>query len=73
MFSIKNNIGLRFAPHREDEPQIWRSWLLYPTKAIDEKQEHRIALSLRAKDNNQTTDYLFRFFDTLPLRGYLEI
>jgi len=73
MFDIKSDIDLSFATHREDEPQIWRSWLLYPTIAIDEQQEHRIALSLRAQEDNQVTDYKLRFFDTLPLCGYQEI
>ncbi len=78
MFAIKHDIALSFAAHREDEPQIWRSWLLYPTIALDEKQEHRIALSLRTqsskeKTNNQATDYQLRFFNTLPLLGYQEI
>lgn len=83
LFTIKQNISLSFAEHRVDEPQIWRSWLVYPTTAMDEKQEHRIAISLRSKkpaskkDNqeadNQNTDYQLRFFNTLPLLGYVEI
>jgi len=78
MFAIKDDISLSFAAHREDEPQIWRSWLMYPTLAIDEKQEHRIALSLRSKNiddknDNQNTDYQLRFFNTQPLLGYQEI
>ena len=78
LFTIKQDINLSFAEHRIDEPQIWRSWLVYPTAAIDEKQEHRIALSLRAKklrtkSDNQKTDYQLRFFNTLPLLGYQEI
>lgn len=78
LFTIKQDINLSFAEHRIDEPQIWRSWLVYPTAAIDEKQEHRIALSLRTKklrtkNDNQKTDYQLRFFNTLPLLGYQEI
>jgi len=73
LFTIKQDINLSFAEHRVDEPQIWRSWLVYPTAAIDEKQEHRIALSLRTKSDNQKTDYQLRFFNTLPLLGYQEI
>ncbi len=78
IFAIKSDIILSFARHREDKPQVWRSWLLYPTIAIDEKQEHRIALSLRTKDlgakaDNQDTDYQLRFFDSLPLLGYREV
>jgi len=73
LFSIKQDINLSFAEHRVDEPQIWRSWLVYPSAAIDEKQEHRIALSIRSKSDNQKTDYQLRFFNTLPLLGYQEI
>ena len=73
LFIIKQDINLSFAEHRVDEPHIWRSWLVYPTAAIDEKQEHRIALSLRTKSDNQKTDYQLRFFNTLPLLGYQEI
>jgi len=73
LFTIKKDINLSFAQHRVDEPQIWRSWIVYPSTAIDEKQEHRIALSLRAKVDNQKTDYQLRFFDTLPLLGYHEL
>ena len=73
LFIIKQDISLSFAEHRVDEPQIWRSWLVYPTAAIDEKQEHRIALSIRTKSDKQKTDYQLRFFNTLPLLGYQEI
>ncbi|HCM48572.1 MAG TPA: 4'-phosphopantetheinyl transferase [Colwellia sp.] len=73
LFTIKQDISLSFAQHRVDEPTIWRSWLIYPTAAIDKNQEHRIALSLRTKADNQETDYQLRFFDTLPLLGYKEI
>ena len=72
-FAIKDNINLNFADHRDDNPSIWRNWLLYPTKAIDEKQQHRIALSLRAKNDNQNTHYTLRFFNSLPLLGYTEL
>ena len=78
LFTIKADISLSFAEHRVDEPRIWRSWLVYPTTAMDEKQEHRIAISLRSKKpaskkDNQKTDYQLRFFNTLPLLGYVEI
>lgn len=73
LFTIKQDISLSFAQHRVDEPTIWRSWLIYPTAAIDKNQEHRIALSLRTKADNQETNYQLRFFDTLPLLGYQEI
>jgi 4'-phosphopantetheinyl transferase len=72
-FLIKNNINLDFAVHRDDNPSTWRNWLIYPTKAIDEKQQHRIALSLRAKKDNQNTHYTLRFFNSLPLHGYYEL
>ena len=73
LFTIKQDISLSFAEHREDEPHIWRSWLVYPAEAIDEKQEHRIAVSIRANSDNQKTDYQLRFFNTLPLLGYQEL
>ncbi len=73
LFTIKQDINLSFAEHRVDEPHIWRSWLVYPTEAIDEKQEHRIAVSLRTTTDNQKTDYQLRFFNTLPLLGYQEL
>ncbi|WP_019027448.1 4'-phosphopantetheinyl transferase family protein [Colwellia piezophila] len=72
-FTIKQDISLSFAEHRVDEPQIWRSWLMYPSIEIDEKQQHRIALSLRSTTANQKTDYQIRCFNTLPLLGYQEI
>lgn len=77
LFTIKRDIGLSFAEHRVDDPQIWRSWLLYPTIAIDENQEHRIALSLRTIKNelpgNPDKDYKLKFFKSKPLVGYQEI
>jgi len=73
IFTIKQDINLTFAEHREDEPNIWRNWLIYPSAEIDEKQEHRIAISLRSKDDNQEFDYQLRFFNTLPLLGYREM
>lgn len=72
-FSIKHDIKLSFAKHRDDEPNIWRNWLVYPSTQIDEKQEHRIAISLRSKNNNQETSYQFRFFNSFPLLGYQEM
>jgi 4'-phosphopantetheinyl transferase len=67
--SIKDNIELSFAKHRVDDPSIWRSWLLY----LKNSTKHRIALSLRSKSANQTTDYQLRFFQTTPLCGYREL
>ncbi|TYK64933.1 4'-phosphopantetheinyl transferase family protein [Colwellia echini] len=72
-FAIKNDINLSFAEHREDKANIWRNWLFYPTVKIDEKQEHRLAISLRSTNDNQDTEYKFRFFNTLPLLGYQEL
>ncbi|TMM44807.1 4'-phosphopantetheinyl transferase family protein [Colwellia ponticola] len=73
LFTIKGDITLSFAEHRVDNCEVWRSWLIYPTANIDEKQEHRIALSVKAKANNQHAHYRLRFFDTLPLLGYQEL
>ncbi|MBU2871243.1 4'-phosphopantetheinyl transferase superfamily protein [Colwellia sp. E2M01] len=72
-FAIKSHISLCFAEHREDKANVWRNWLIYPSVKIDEKQEHRIALALRAESDNQNTDYQLRFFDSLPLLGYREL
>jgi len=63
---LNNNIKLSFAQHRADIPQIWRSWLIYPNDT------HRIALSVRAKQNNQHIDYKLRFFNSIPLVDYRE-
>jgi len=64
---INSNISLAFAEHRVDEPTVWRSWLFYPS------DEHRIALSLRTQSNNQSTEYHFRFFNSLPLISCIEV
>ncbi len=69
-FVIKSDISLSFAKHREDNSEVWRSWLFYPIE--EHEAQHRIALSLRAQDNNQTTDYQLRFFNSIPLLGYQE-
>jgi len=65
--TINNNISLTFAEHRIDEPKLWRSWLFYPNN------KHRIALSLRAKSDNQSIKYRFRFFNSIPLINCIEI
>jgi 4'-phosphopantetheinyl transferase len=62
-----DGISLSFAEHREDTPNVWRSWLFYPN------EKHRVALSVRAKTNNQNTDYRIKFFSSLPLSHYQEI
>lgn len=62
-----NDIRLSFAQHRKDTAHCWRSWLFYPN------DRHRIALSLRAKNNNQTIDYTVKFFESLPLSHYREL
>ena len=59
--SCIDDIKLSFAAHRIDDANIWRSWLFYPNNI------HRVALSVRAKDNNQNTDYKMRFFNSVPL------
>ena len=64
---MKDDITLDFAERREDQPEIRRSWLFYPS------DEHRIALSVRAKGDNQKTTYQLRFFNSVPLVGYEEV
>jgi len=65
--SMNSNIQVNFAQHRVDTPEIWRNWLFYPN------DEHRIALSIRAKENNQKTDYKLRFFNSIPLVDFTEL
>jgi 4'-phosphopantetheinyl transferase len=65
--SLQSAISVNFAYHREDNSQVWRNWLYYPSN------EHRIAMSLRAKENNQSTDYQLRFFESVPLISMTEI
>jgi len=65
--NIKSNIQLSFAAHRNDDQKLWRSWLFYPNN------EHRIALSIRASQNNQEIDYKLRFFESIPLSKVTEI
>jgi len=73
-FNIKNDIHLSFAKHRADSSEVWRSWLFYPIEEKEEpKEQHRIAISLRAKNNNQAIDYQLRFFNSIPLLGYQEL
>jgi len=63
----KENISLSFAKHRVDRSEIWRSWLFYPS------EEHRIALSVRGKTDNQQTDFAIRYFESRPLLGFEEV
>lgn len=63
---LNNNIKLSFATHRKDMPEIWQSWLIYPNES------HRVALSVRAKQNNQHINYKLRFFNSVPLKSYKE-
>ena len=59
--SYIEDIKLSFAAHRIDDANVWRSWLFYPNNI------HRVALSVRATNNNQTTNYKMRFFNSIPL------
>jgi len=68
-FTIKNSINLSFAQHRLDDANRWRSWLLYPNDTDD----HRIAIALRSKKNNQKVTYQLRCFSSIPLLGYQEL
>jgi len=67
-----NNIHLSFLPCREDNPQLWQSWLFYPG------DEHRIAVSIRnrfaqEKDVTKWPSYKPRFFESVPLVGFNEV
>lgn len=68
-FTIKNTISLNFAEHRVDNANKWRNWLLYPNG----NEQHRIAIALRSKENNQDITYQLRCFNSNPLRGYKEL
>ncbi len=65
-FIIKNAIRLSFEPHRVDNADRWRNWLFYPNG----NGQHRIAIALRAKENNQNIAYQLRCFSSTPLLGY---
>lgn len=67
-FAIKHNINMSFAEHRIDNASVWRNWLLYPKG----NEQHRIALALRTKNQNQDIDYKLRCFNSTPLLGYQE-
>lgn len=67
-FIAKNSIKLQFAQHRKDNANKWRHWLLYPNNT----EQHRIAIALRSKVNNQNITYQLRYFDSIPLQGYQE-
>ncbi|PCI54304.1 MAG: 4'-phosphopantetheinyl transferase [Gammaproteobacteria bacterium] len=67
-FTIKSAISLSFAQHRVDNADRWRNWLLYPNG----NEQHRIAIALRAKENNQEVNYQLRYFNSTPLQGYQE-
>jgi 4'-phosphopantetheinyl transferase len=69
-FTIKSDVQLSFAKHREDNSLVWRSWLLNLKSTTDHKEQHKIAISLRAKSDNQAIDYQLPFFDSIPLVGY---
>jgi 4'-phosphopantetheinyl transferase len=68
-FTIKNNISLCFAQHRIDKAELWQNWLLYPNG----NEQHRIAIAIKAKENNQNIDYKLRYFTSMPLIGYEEL
>ena len=69
LFTIKNVISLSFAQHRVDNADRWRNWLLYPNTS----EQHRIAIAIRANENNQDSAYKLRCFNSTPLLGYQEL
>ena len=67
-----NNIKLSFSENRDDNPDLWQSWLFYPGT------EHRIALSIKhnAIDTESainTEQYQIRFFNSRPLVSCEEV
>lgn len=65
-FTIKNTINLSFAEHRVDNADRWRNWLLYPNN----NEQHRVAIAIRSKENNQAVAYQLRYFNSIPLVSY---
>ena len=69
--AMNQDIRLSFAPHRVDYPEIWRSWLLYPS------QKHRMALSVRQAPDTAdlpATDALnVRLMHSTPLIQHRDI
>ncbi len=64
--TMNDNIHLSFAPHRDDNPEQWHSWLFYPSK------EHRMAVSTKRafQDDGAVkhfAPYNIRFFESIPL------
>lgn len=53
-----SNIRLSVAPCRNDTPECWHSWLLYPSA------DHRIAISIRSYPHAQ---HVLRIFESVPL------
>ncbi len=64
---INSNIVVNFVSDYQDQPEFWRSWLLYP------KSDHTIAISTKATSNNQDKKYQLRCFNSVPLVGYQEL
>lgn len=79
-FNVNSAIEMSFAKHREDNPTLWRNWLIYPNEHQGYLAEettietyYRIAISLRSSKNNQSSEYNMRFFNSSPLNGYQEL
>ncbi len=69
---LNKNIHLSFESSRNDEPELWQSWLFYPG------DQHRISVSIRnrfaqQKDAIKWPSYKARFFESVPLVGYSEV
>ncbi|RLA04089.1 MAG: 4'-phosphopantetheinyl transferase [Gammaproteobacteria bacterium] len=67
-----NNIRLSFVPEREDNADLWQSWLFYPGP------QHRIALSVKniadlKGDRGPLEPYRVRFFESTPLVNFKEV
>ncbi|CAA0102594.1 4'-phosphopantetheinyl transferase Sfp [Halioglobus japonicus] len=63
---VNSNVRLSFAADFVDQPELWSSWIFYPS------QEHRIAISICSDKNKggqwlSPQDYTIRQFETIPL------
>lgn len=69
---MNDNVSLSFAPHIDDDPELWSSWIFYPGAG------HRIAIatkraSLDEGTGNHPPGYRLRLFESVPLCSRQEL
>jgi 4'-phosphopantetheinyl transferase len=69
---MNDNISLSFAPHINDDPALWSSWIFYPCAS------HRIAIATKRAlpdkgMGTHPTDYRIRLFESVPLCSRQEL